>query len=113
MNYKVVLRILGVAIVVGGTIYFVTRAKSVKSSEESERGEKKSTDVTYICVAEDEDQYSLNNVKADVAETMGERHKEAQKEMKKSVDNIFNGTGSEETKNEEAKKKMFEDLESI
>lgn len=114
MNYKVVLGILGTAIVVGGIIYFVTRDESIKSSEESERDEKKSTDVvTYTSVTEDEDQSNLNNVKADVAETMRERHEQAQKEMRKSVDNIFNGDGSNETKNEEAKKKMFEDLDNI
>ena len=33
--------------------------------------------------------------------------------MRKSVDNIFNGAGSNETKNEEAKKKMFEGLDNI
>ena len=114
MNYKVVLGILGAAIVVGGIIYFATRDEYIKSSEESERDEKKSTDVvTYTSVTEDEDQSNLNNVKADAAETMRERHEEAQKEMRKSVDNIFNGAGSEETKNEEAKKKMFEDLDNI
>ena len=76
--------------------------------------EKKNTDaVTYTSVTEDEDQSNLNSVKADTAETMRERHKEAQKEMGKSVDNIFNGAGSNETKNEEAKKKMFEDLDNI
>lgn len=114
MNYKVVLGVLGAAIVVGGIIYFVTRDESIKSSEESEHDEKKSTDVvTYTSITEDEDQSNLNNVKADVAETMRERHEEAQKEMRKSVDNIFNGTGSEKTKNEEAKKKMFEDIDNI
>lgn len=114
MNYKVVLGILGTAIVVGGIIYFVTRDESIKSSEESERDEKNSTDVvTYTSVTEDEDQSNLNNVKADVAETMRERHEQVQKEMRKSVDNIFNGDGSNETKNEEAKKKMFEDLDNI
>ena len=114
MNYKVVLGILGAAIVVGGIIYFATRDESIKSSEESERDEKKSTDVvTYTSVTENEDQSNLNNVKADAAETMRERHEEAQKEMRKTVDNIFNGAGSEEIKNEEDKKKMFEDLDNI
>ncbi len=114
MNYKVVLGGLGVTIVVGGIIYFVTRGEFIKSSEESESNEKKNTDaVTYTSVTEDEDQSNLNSVKADTAETMRERHKEAQKEMGKSVDNIFNGAGSNETKNEEAKKKMFEDLDNI
>lgn len=114
MNYKMVLGVLGAAIVVGGIVYFVTRDEPIKLSEESERDEKKSTDVvTYTSVTEDGDQSNLNNVKADVAETMRERHEEAQKEMRKSVDNIFNGVGSNETKNEEAKKKMFEDLENI
>lgn len=114
MNYKVVLGVLGVAIVVGGIIYFVTRDESVKSSEELERDEKKSTDiVTYASVTEDEDQSNLDNVKANAAETMREQHEEAQKEMRKSVDSIFNGAGSEETKNEEAKKKIFEDLDNI
>ena len=114
MNYKVVLGILGAVIVVGGIIYFVTRDESIKSSEESERNEEKSTDiVTNTSIAEDEDQSKLNNVKIDATEAMRERHEEAQKEMRKSVDNIFNGAGSEETKNEEAKKKMFEDLDNI
>lgn len=114
MNYKVVLGGLGAAIVVGGIIYFVTRDEYMKSSEESERNEKKSTDiVTNTSVTEDENQYNLNNVKADAAETMRERHEEAQKEMRKSINNIFNCAGSEETKNEEAKKKMFEDLDKI
>lgn len=114
MNYKVVLGILGAAIVVGGIIYFVTRDESVKSSEESERDEKKSTNVvTYTSVTADEDQSNLDNVKANAAETMRKRHEQAQKEMRKSVDNIFNGVGSEETKNEEAKKKIFEDLDNI
>lgn len=114
MSYKVVLGILGAAIVVGGIIYFVTRDESIKSSEESGRDEKESTDVvTYTSVTENEDQSNLNNVKADAAATMRERHEEAQREMRKSVDNIFNGAESEETKNEEAKKKMFEDLDNI
>ena len=114
MNYKVVLGILGAAIVIGGIIYFVTRDKSIKSSEKSERDEKKSTNtVTHTSVTEDEDQSDLNNVKADAAETMRERHEEAQREMRKSVDNIFNGAGSEETKNEVVKKKIFEDLDNI
>ena len=114
MNYKVVLGILGATSVVGGTIYFVTRDGHIKSSEKSERDEKKSTDaVAYRSVTEDEDQSNLNNVKADAAEMVRKRHEEAQKEMRKSVDNILNGAGSEETKNEEAKKKMFEDLDNI
>lgn len=114
MNYKMVLGILGAAIVVGGIIYFVTRDESNKSSEESERDEKKSTDaVTHTSATEHEDQSALNKVKADAAETMRERHEEAQREMRKSVDNIFNGAGSEETKNEEIKKKMFDDLGNI
>lgn len=114
MNYKVVLGILGAAIVVGGIIYFVTRDESIKSSEESEHDEKKSIDaVIHTSVTEDEDQSDLNNVKTDAAETMRERHEEAEREMRKSVDNIFNGAGSEETKNEEVKKKMFEDLNNI
>lgn len=114
MNYKVVLGILGAAIVVGGIIYFITRNESIKLSEESERDEKKSTDVvTYTSVTEDENPSNLNNVKVDAAETMRERHEEAKKEMRKSVDNIFNGAGSDETKNEEAKKKMFEELDNI
>lgn len=113
MNYKVVLGILGAAIVVGGIIYFVTRDEPIKSSEESERDEKKSTDVvTYTCVTENEDRSNLNNVKVNVTETVRERHEEAQKEMRKSVDNIFNGAGSEETKNEDSKKKIFEDLDN-
>ena len=114
MNYKVVLGILGAAIVVGGIIFFITRDESIKSSEESERDGKKGTDVvTYTSVTEDDNQSNLNNVKADVAETMRERHEEAQKEMRKSVDNIFNGAGSNKTKNEEAKKKMFVGLDNI
>lgn len=114
MNYKVVLGIIGAVIVVGGIIYFVTRDESNKSSEESERDEKKSTDAaTYRSSTEHEDQSALNKVKASAAETMRERHEEAQREMRKSVDNIFNGAGSEETENEEIKKKMFEDLDNI
>lgn len=114
MNYKAVLGVLGVAIVVGGIIYFVTRNEFVKSSEELERDEKKSTDIgTHASATEDEDQSNLDNVKANAAEAMRERHEEAQKEMRKSVDSIFNGAGSEETKNEEAKKKIFEDLDNI
>lgn len=114
MNYRKALRILGAAIIVGGIIYFVTRDESVKSSEESECDEKKSTHgVIYTSVTDDEDQSNLNNGKADAAETMRKRHEEAQKEMRKSADNIFNGAGSEETKNEKAKKKMFEDLDNI
>lgn len=114
MNYKVVLGALGVAIAVGGITYFVTRDESVKSSEESECNEKKNTDIDiHASVTRDEDQSNLDNVKANAAETMRERHEEAQKEMRKSVNNIFNGAGSKETKNEEAKKKIFEDLDNI
>ena len=72
MNYKVVLGILGAAIVVGGIIFFITRDESIKSSEESERDGKKGTDVvTYTSVTEDENQSSRNNERTARGSTKG------------------------------------------
>ena len=75
-----VLGILGCGYCGRRNYIFITRDESIKSSEESERDGKKGTDVvTYTSVTEDENQSNLNNVKADVAKTMRERHEEAQR----------------------------------
>ena len=56
---------------------------------------------------------SLNLTKVEIVKKMTERHDDAKKTMKESVDNIFGDSISTETKNKAAKKKMFDDLDNI
>lgn len=55
----------------------------------------------------------LGGVKSDAAEKMNERHREAEKIIKESVRNIFGDAEAGETKNEDIKKKLFEDIDSM
>lgn len=115
MNYKVVLGIVGVVIIVGAVICFATRDKNdeLQPLRSSDDTEEKKTDIAEVVNTEVEDTTNLSDVKDDAAEKMSERHEEAKKVMKESVDNIFNGAESTITKNEETKKKMFDDLDNI
>jgi len=117
MNYKIVLGIVGVFIVIGGIIYFASRDNSEKTSEPKsnrKNDEKKSTDIVEReNTSEDKEATNLNDVKSNAAEKMSERHEEAKKIMKESVDSIFGEAEVGETKNKEAKNKMFENLDNI
>jgi hypothetical protein len=111
MKYNVVFGILGVAVILGGIIYFTQNKKANKTTEDSNHDvEKKSTDIV------DQNNEAENNlccVKADVVQTIKERHEEAHTVIQESVDNIFNVGEVSETKNEQAKKKMFDELDKI
>lgn len=116
MNDKVVLGIIGVAIVVGGVIYFISRTKTGKDTNvNSDYDDVKETVniVNHTEIFESDNSVTLNHVKADAAEKMSKRHGEAEKIVKESVGNIFGDTEVEKTKNEAAMKKVFEDLDNI
>lgn len=52
-------------------------------------------------------------VKSDAVEKIKDRHEEAQKIIRDSVDNIFQNNEQRETKNEQAKNKMLDDLNNL
>jgi hypothetical protein len=115
MKYNVVFGILGVAVILGGIIYFTKNKNANKTTEDSNHDvEKKSTDIVeQKTTTNNEDENNLGCVKADVVQTIKKQHEEAHTVIKESVDNIFNVGEASETKNEEVKKKMFEELDNI
>ena len=118
MKFKLFCGIIGVAIVIGGIVCFVQKSKKNDESEnghykgENNNHEKKSDIAAYNTDSSNETSY-LNLTKAEAVKKMTERHEEAQKTMKESVDNIFGDTIPTETKNKATKKKMFDDLDNI
>jgi mevalonate kinase len=115
MKYKVVFGILGVMFLFGGILYFAKNKNTDKTTEDSNHDvEKKNTDIVeHKTTTKNETEKDLGSVKADVVQTMKERHEEAQTVMRESLDNIFNAEEVCETRNEEAKKKLFEELDNI
>lgn len=119
MNYKIVLGIIGAAIVIGGVVYFVNKAmnsdqdKNQSNDEDSQdsQNSKKNEMVKSQNVRETDP--DLDNVKSEAVETISERHEEAKKVMSEAVNVIFDDTLPETTKNEEAKKKISEDLDNL
>lgn len=116
MNYKIVLGIIGAAIAIGGVVYFVNKAMNSdqgknQSNDEDSQNSKKNEIVKSQNVRETEP--DLDNVKSEAAETISERHEEAKKVMSEAVNVIFDDTLPETTKNEEAKKKISEDLDNL
>lgn len=116
MNYKIVLGIIGAAIVIGGVVYFVNKAMNSdhdknQSNDKASQDSKKNEIVKSQNVRETEP--DLDNVKSEAAETISERHEEAKKVMSEAVNVIFDDTLPETTKNEEAKKKISEDLDNL
>lgn len=115
MNYKVVLGVLGVSIVIGGIVYLAAQNSTEQSSSNAEGDDKRKrkNDIVEVNVSEKSDISHLDDIKAEASEEMKERHEKAHEVMREAVDNIFNGAPSKETENEETKNKLFEDLGSI
>lgn len=117
MNLKVVLGIVGVAIVIGGVICFVSKEKVNRGSKGTstyEDNTKESTDIAKTTEVQMTDEVeTLKGAKEETAEKMKNRHEEAEKIVRESVDNIFGDLEGGETKNEAVKKKMFADLDNM
>ncbi len=116
MNYKIVLGIIGAAIVIGGVVYFVNKAMNSNQyknhgNDKSSQDSKKNDIVKSQNVRETE--FDLDNIKSEAAKTISERHEEAKKVMSEAVNVIFDDTLPETTKNEEAKKIISEDLDNL
>lgn len=116
MNYKIVLGIIGASIVIGGVVYFVNKAMN-SDQDKNQSNDKASQDSKKNEIVksqnERETEPDLDNVKSEAAETISERHEEAKKVMSEAVNVIFDDTLPETTKNEEAKKKISEDLDNL
>ncbi len=111
MNYKGLFGICGIVMVIGGIIYFLNSRKNESNLD------KKNTDLmkkTNTIVTEGkEDEFDLKRAKEEVSDKISQRHEEAKEIMEKAVSNIFDESNITETKNEEAKKKIFDDLNDI
>lgn len=116
MNYKIVLGIIGAAIVIGGVVYFVNKTTNY-NQDKSENNEKASPDLNKNEIVKSqnasEEEPDLGTVKSEAAEKISERHEEAKKVMNEAVNTIFDDTLPETTKNEDAKKKIAEDLDNL
>lgn len=108
MKLNMVLGIIGAVVVIAGIIYLVIR-KQTQNNSDDKKEERRYTDFHSKMKSEE----SFEDVKNEVASKIKERHDEAQQIMKESVDNIFGENEVGETKNEDAKKKMFSDLDNI
>ena len=116
MNYKIVLGIIGAAIVIGGVVYFVNKAmNSNQGKYESNENASQDSKKNEIAKSQNDSEAEpdLDVVKSEAAERISERHEEAKKVMREAVNTIFDDTLSETTKNEEAKKKISEDLDNL
>lgn len=113
MNYKVLWKLLGAAIVIGGVYYYFTTKKNEviykttfdSASEDSALQQMKKT-------LHNEDN-NLQGIMSTTAESISVRHQETEKIIRESAENVFGNDGSKDTKNEEAKKMMFEDLDNL
>jgi poly(A) polymerase Pap1 len=108
MKLNTVLGIIGAVLVIAGIAYFVIR-KQTQNNSGDEKENRRYTDYPSQMKSEE----SFEDVKNEAVSKMKERHDEAQQIMKDSVDNIFGEKEVGETKNEEAKKKIFSDLDNI
>lgn len=118
MKFKLLCGIVGAIIVIGGIVYFVQKSKKNDKGEngrhkgENNNNEKNRDIVAYNTESPNETSF-LNLTKAEAAKKMTERHEDAKKTIKESVDNIFGDSIPTETKNRVAKKKIFDDIDNI
>ena len=108
MKLNTVLGIIGAVVVIAGIVYLVVRKQTQNNSDEVAE-EERYTDYPLKMKSEE----SFEDVKNEAASKIKERHDEAQQITKESVDNIFGEKEVGETKNEDAKKKIFNDLDNI
>lgn len=115
MKLKVVLVIIGAAIVTAGIICLLNWDKTTDElGLESDRTGDQKDVKGIIKYKSDFNEFSnLNDVKMEAAEKISERHEEAKKMVKDSVDRIFGDSEITATKNEDAKKKIFNELDNI
>ena len=116
MNMKTVLGIIGAALVIGGVIYlvkkFVVDNKVDAGNDEKASTTEKAHEIVRSQGAS-EAESNLNAEKADAAERISERHEEAKQVMKDAVNTIYDDFQPESTKNDEAFKKMSEELDNL
>lgn len=114
MNMKVVLGIIGVAIVIGGMVCFVNKSVNADKDNNADKTSKPVKNNEIIrAQSVNEATTELDMDKQDAAQKMAERHKEAKKEMQELVNTIFNDSKPEKTKNDETKKKILDDLDNL
>lgn len=115
MILKAVLGITGALIVITVVIYFMNRGKTTDEVEQEldRSGDQKGTEVIAKYKQVSKEFSELNTTQMEVAEKMHERHEDAKKVIKESVDRIFDDSEITMTKNEEEKNKIFKELDNI
>ena len=109
---KAVCWIIGIAVIVGGILYFLLKLRSDHDEDSvPEDKEDVSMEDTRSSGQKNEDPGKLNKVKAEVENDIKKRHEETKKELKGSVNSIFSDDAPDQTKNSEKIQKMHEDLE--
>lgn len=118
MKFKVILGVICVVAIAGGVCYIITKSKR-NITREKDTSSTKSSDVLagnendFVSTEMAEDR-SFNDIKANTVEIIQDRHEEAGKIMKESVERIFESSDvNRETKNDEAKKKMLDELSNM
>lgn len=116
MSKKIVLGLIGAIVIVGGIVYLLTREKSNKGDSNNESNLRKTSNEVAIKNTEKKEESSevdVDTIKTEAAESIKERHEKAEEVIREAVDTIFEDDKERDTKNQKAKEKLFEDIDSI
>lgn len=117
MKLKIVWVIAGAAIVIGGIIHFFHKNRGGDEyQKDSDYGVPKSASKDVVKDNGDENTdgaFNFSAIKAGASEKMSKRHEEAEKVIRDSVSSIFGDAEAVPTKNERAKKNLFDDLNNM
>ena len=97
---KTLLALIAAIAVVGGVYLWISKKNNTDSEKESG-------------TSTDNNSTELNQVKNDVSQQIIQRHSEAAEIIKESIENINDNEDERITKNEDIKKKMFNDIDNI
>lgn len=119
MKLKILLGIAGiVAIVAGIRCYMINCLKKDTKEEKKLRhtNDFENNNLSVDLLSEErssKNELSLNETKTELSGRMSERHEEATKIMRESVEYIMSDETPMQTKNEKEKKQLFDELEKM
>lgn len=118
MKIKTIFGVLGTVALLGGTAYVVIKylekktAENKKDAIDTDSKDDKLENAIATNKKEDEQSY-LKNIKIKMTESIEQRHGEAKSIMEEAVKNVMWCDNTLQTKNDEEKKQLFEDIDKM
>lgn len=105
------LGLISITVIIGGIVYILKKLQNQNEVQEIKRD----TGLVDDVKKDTEKQYEieLEEKKMEEYDKISERHAEAKKIMKESLDNIRKTSSEIETKNEKFKKELFDDIDNL